>query len=232
MRKGSIAAVTGWLICLAIAQPASASRPFDWAVLHKGTDPNRLRLVVRTTTGIEKPRRLQLRFHGEGIAARELKGSVGRWAVGEKTARERSFAVAIAEHMDLFGQARIHAIGRYGGPCDGTFRVLFKLEELNVRDDEAQFRKATSCERRRAQTERGALGLFGPAYRSTAVTKDGEPRELVDGTRLRAKFTHDDDGDALAWRAGCNYFGSRIEVTNNQIDVRRGSNTEIAAERP
>lgn len=145
------AGVAGAVIALvlagaAFAQPASASRPFDYAALHKSPDTGRIRLVVKTVTGIEKPDRLRLRASGQTAHAKEIKGSVGRWAVNEETAEGRALIVAVMEGFDLFRFAKLHAVGHYREPCGSEFGVLFKIEDFNQRDDDAQFRKATGCD--------------------------------------------------------------------------------------
>lgn len=133
----SFALTIAALACAILAQSASASRPFDWAVLHKGEDPNRLRLVVRTTTGIEKPERIQLRFGGEE--------------------------------------------------------------------------------------------LFGATYFSTSVTKDGEPFELIDDTRLKVDFDHErGNRDIVRWSSGCNFFGTGFVIHDERLITENNSgSTEV-----
>ena len=78
----------------------------------------------------------------------------------------------------------------------------------------------------------GAAGdsdaLFGPRYHSVSVTKDGEPKPLVEGTKLRVKFTHGDFQDSVTWRAGCNYFGAPVDVEEETLNVRRIGGTAMA----
>ncbi len=69
--------------------------------------------------------------------------------------------------------------------------------------------------------------LFGPRYHSVSITKDGQPRDLVKGTKLRVKFFHADDHDGVRWHSGCNYFGARIKVTNRRIETGDIAGTEI-----
>ena len=63
--------------------------------------------------------------------------------------------------------------------------------------------------------------LFGKKYHSASVTKDGEPKPLVKGTHLWVQFHHNDDHDGVAWRAGCNYYGARMTIAEDVIDVKR-----------
>jgi heat shock protein HslJ len=69
--------------------------------------------------------------------------------------------------------------------------------------------------------------LFGKRYHSVSITKDGAPKALVEGTKLRVQFSHGDDHDSILWRAGCNFFGRQIIVTEETIDTRGGSSTEM-----
>lgn len=72
--------------------------------------------------------------------------------------------------------------------------------------------------------------LFGSRYHSVSVTKDGQTRELVEGTKLRVKFFHDGERDGVRWHSGCNYFGARIEVTSKRIKTDDIIGTEIGCE--
>lgn len=72
--------------------------------------------------------------------------------------------------------------------------------------------------------------LFGPKYRSVSVEKNGEPRELVDGTRLQVKFAHEDGGDVVRWSSGCNLFGAQIEVSEAAIDTGEITSTDMACQ--
>ena len=62
--------------------------------------------------------------------------------------------------------------------------------------------------------------LFGKKYHSDSVTKDGEPRPLVKGTRLWVRFNRTEDRTSVGWRAGCNYWGARLEVLDDLLDVK------------
>ena len=77
-----------------------------------------------------------------------------------------------------------------------------------------------------AQAGGSGSALFGPAYDSTAVTKNGEPHELVEGTRIRVKFVHEDH-DVVRWRSGCNQFGAGVEVTPKRLEVGQIGGTEV-----
>lgn len=58
------------------------------------------------------------------------------------------------------------------------------------------------------------LGLQGRTFLSTAVTEDGKPRPLVDGTRI--ELTFHDDGRFSA-RAGCNILGADSISTDDGV---------------
>jgi heat shock protein HslJ len=70
--------------------------------------------------------------------------------------------------------------------------------------------------------------LFGPRYHSVSVTKDGDPKPLVKGTKLWVKFTHGDFQDSVTWRAGCNFFGAPVKVNEETLNVRRIGSTDMA----
>jgi len=223
------------LLCAIPTSGASASRPFDYAVLHKPTqDDQRLRLVVKTVTGIEKPDALTLRASGVHAHAKEIKGSVGRWAVNMGTDEGKALISAVKEGFDLGRFSKLHAVGYYDWTCATKFRVLFKIEGFNQRDDWAQFRRATDdCDRARSTAASGEQGLFGPAYFSTSVTKDGESLELVDDKRLKVDFDHErSDVDVVRWSSGCNFFGTKFVIENERLITKNNSpSTQIGCAR-
>ena len=60
--------------------------------------------------------------------------------------------------------------------------------------------------------------LFKEAYLSTSVKKDGKPYELYKDTRLKVDFDHENGNrDVVGWRAGCNFFGTDIEIELDRI---------------
>lgn len=65
--------------------------------------------------------------------------------------------------------------------------------------------------------------LFGKKYHSVSVTKDGKPKPLVEGTHLWVKFRQGGERASVAWRAGCNFYGARLEIEEDVLDVKRGS---------
>ncbi|HYH60435.1 MAG TPA: META domain-containing protein [Solirubrobacterales bacterium] len=64
--------------------------------------------------------------------------------------------------------------------------------------------------------------LFGAPkakrYHSVSVTKDGNPQELVKGTKLRIGFSRK-QGDHAYWYSGCNSFQAEIEVDDSVITI-------------
>jgi META domain len=54
---------------------------------------------------------------------------------------------------------------------------------------------------------------------STAVTENGAPRSLVPGTRIEVRFMeHTLTGQpGVGWRAGCNTFGSDVEIAPDRL---------------
>jgi heat shock protein HslJ len=76
-------------------------------------------------------------------------------------------------------------------------------------------------------------GLFGrPFLSGDAVVKNGERFELVEGTRLRLDFDRDGGRDVVGWRAGCNYFGGDVTVTEERLEISGIAGTEIGCEKP
>ena len=71
--------------------------------------------------------------------------------------------------------------------------------------------------------------LFGRAYVSTSVKKDGKRYELYKDTRLRVDFDRESgDGDVMRWRAGCNFFGAEFVAEDHRIVTGAVDSTEMA----
>lgn len=68
----------------------------------------------------------------------------------------------------------------------------------------------------------------GRAFRSVAVTTNGERRELAAGTELELLFPEEQEA-GLVFYAGCNRHGGPIEVTASHLDVddRRFGGTAV-----
>ncbi len=76
--------------------------------------------------------------------------------------------------------------------------------------------------------DRGDRGeLFDGPFVSSAATKNGESYSFVKGTRLRLEFVRDEGKSVLRWRAGCNYYGSPVRITESHLDVRLVESTDI-----
>lgn len=74
----------------------------------------------------------------------------------------------------------------------------------------------------------GGGELAGRTFLSDVVTEDGQPRELVAGTRIDLTF-HDDG--RLTANAGCNTMGATTTITADRIEVGDGlSITEMGCE--
>jgi heat shock protein HslJ len=69
--------------------------------------------------------------------------------------------------------------------------------------------------------------LWGRTFVSTAVTEDGEPRPLVPDTRIEVTFEEREDQGVVGWQAGCNTFGSDVEITADSVVVGVIAGTEI-----
>ena len=82
-------------------------------------------------------------------------------------------------------------------------------------------------------TARGnAKDLFGPAFVSTSVTKNGASHDLVQGSHLRVKFVRERGKEIVRWNSGCNYFGSKVEISKTHIDTKRSPSTDIGCTGP
>lgn len=72
--------------------------------------------------------------------------------------------------------------------------------------------------------------LFGPRYHSVSVTKDGQPKALVEGTKLRIRFARHGNREDADWHSGCNFFAARIEVGEETIDFGPIVSTDISCD--
>jgi heat shock protein HslJ len=70
--------------------------------------------------------------------------------------------------------------------------------------------------------------LAGRTFLSESVTEDGQPRPLVDGTRIELSFS--EDGRVTA-SAGCNFASAPVEVVRGRILVGDLATTEMACAR-
>jgi hypothetical protein len=81
--------------------------------------------------------------------------------------------------------------------------------------------------------KRVGSALFGkPFVSSEAVVKNGHRAPLVEGTRIRVRFAREDQRHLIRWRAGCNFFGARVEITPTRLEVGQVTGTAIGCERP
>jgi heat shock protein HslJ len=63
----------------------------------------------------------------------------------------------------------------------------------------------------------GATDLRGRTFLSTAVTENGQPKQLVAGTRILVNFAA--DGTKIGANAGCNHMGGDARVENGKLIV-------------
>jgi META domain len=73
--------------------------------------------------------------------------------------------------------------------------------------------------------------LFGPAFKSVRVVKDGERHPLFDDATVRLKFADHDRRDFASWRVDCNFFGARVDVGPERLELRRPYSTLIGCDR-
>jgi hypothetical protein len=84
-----------------------------------------------------------------------------------------------------------------------------------------------------AEALRVGSALFGrPFVASDAVVKNGERAPLVEGTRLRLRFVRGEERDLAQWRAGCNNFGARVEITATRLEIGQVTGTEVGCDPP
>jgi heat shock protein HslJ len=81
-----------------------------------------------------------------------------------------------------------------------------------------------------AQGSGGAL--FGRAYLSKKVIKNGAPHTLVEGTKIRVKFEHRDNYDNVGWHSGCNYYGAHVDVRPKRLKLGGIGSTAIGCSKP
>lgn len=72
----------------------------------------------------------------------------------------------------------------------------------------------------------GGGSLAGRTFVSESVTEDGQPRPLVDGTRIR--LTVHDDGGGIGADAGCNIIGGQLARTPHRLVIDDLTSTEMA----
>jgi hypothetical protein len=132
------------LAFLALAEVANASRPFDWANLKRSAETGEVKLKVKTVTGPDKPEKLRLQSGGHSAKATNTRA--GRWILTDETEDGAAVITAVIEGFDLFRYAKLRAVGVYGPPCFGKFKVLFRIRDFNRRDEDAEFIEATGCD--------------------------------------------------------------------------------------
>jgi META domain-containing protein len=77
------------------------------------------------------------------------------------------------------------------------------------------------------EAQGSGVEALGDRYDSIAVARDGEPHELVEGTRIRLRFEQREGYDVVSWRAGCNYLGARVEIGPWRLITGQISGTEM-----
>jgi heat shock protein HslJ len=75
----------------------------------------------------------------------------------------------------------------------------------------------------------GGSDVQGKVFTSTAVTEQGKPRALVDGTKVELRFT--DDGRLLA-TAGCNQMQGPVALDDGKLQVTDLSTTAMGCPSP
>ena len=73
----------------------------------------------------------------------------------------------------------------------------------------------TAC----GQESQAGASLTGKSFLSTAVTENGQPKQLAPNTRIRLEFT--DDGRLVA-DAGCNSMQSKVSTSDGKLTLKGG----------
>lgn len=82
-------------------------------------------------------------------------------------------------------------------------------------------------------TEPPGRVLMGRTFMSVNVTEDGQPRELVTGTRITVSFRDEGDRQVVAWNSGCNYSGASVVITLDRLEmVDLGSSSTRGCDEP
>jgi heat shock protein HslJ len=71
---------------------------------------------------------------------------------------------------------------------------------------------------------------WGKTFLSTEVTENGQPRPLVDGSRITLNFF--DDGHRLGAQAGCNHMGGPASFQGDRLIVNDLATTEMGCDPP
>jgi hypothetical protein len=77
------------------------------------------------------------------------------------------------------------------------------------------------------EAQGSGVEALGDRYDSLSVVRDGEPHELVEGTRIRLRFEQREGYDVVSWRAGCDYLGARVEIRPWRLLTGQISGTEM-----
>jgi heat shock protein HslJ len=77
------------------------------------------------------------------------------------------------------------------------------------------------------EAEQAPADLWGHTFISTTVTEDGEPRPLVPDTRIQVTFEEREEHGVARWEAGCNIFGTEVEITAESLLVGEIAGTEM-----
>lgn len=72
-------------------------------------------------------------------------------------------------------------------------------------------------------------GMLGEVFHSTSVTEQGQPRPLVEGTRVELRFTEDGQ---LFVSAGCEEMHGRVETGDFKLEVSDRNTTALGCTRP
>lgn len=69
--------------------------------------------------------------------------------------------------------------------------------------------------------------LFPREYVSTAVLKNGVRAPLLEGTKIHVDFWRRKGSASVRWWADCNYFGARVDITDERLVTGQVVGTEM-----
>lgn len=78
-----------------------------------------------------------------------------------------------------------------------------------------------------AGAEQRRRDLMDRSFVSRKVTKDGEPRPLVPGTRIKLTFEERKEEDVARWKAGCNIQGAAVVIKARRLLIGSASGTQV-----
>jgi heat shock protein HslJ len=106
--------------------------------------------------------------------------------------------------------------------------AAFALTACGNDDDDIEPADPPSTTSTASTADGSRASLVGRAFLSTVVTEDGQPKDLVAGTRVRIDFR----ADGLSASVGCNTLGATFTVSDGTLVVDEVGTTEMGCDPP